>query len=103
MASEQAMGSGIQGSLGGIPGRSDRQFWMGGGKPGVDFAYKTDEQVEEARRAGDQLHARLKDDDGVSRADSEAYNRLVATGLLPQPGSDLHPRPQWRMNSSNKQ
>jgi hypothetical protein len=89
--------------MGGAFGRSDGQYWRGGGKPGVDFDYKTDEQVAEARRAGDQLHSRLKDDDGVSRADSEAYNRLVATGLLPQPGSDLHPRPQWRMNSSNKQ
>lgn len=103
MASEQAMGAGIQGSLGGIPERSDRQFWRGGGTPGKDFHYKDDEAVAEARKAGDALHSRLSGDDGVSRADNEAYNRLVESGLLPHPSSDLHPRPQWRMNSANKQ
>lgn len=103
MGQEQAAGAGLQGSLGGLPGRSPAQFLYGGGKPGEDFMYKSDEAVADARKAGDAIYGRLSEDDGVSRADSEAYNRLVEAGALPPPSSDLHPRPQWRMNSANKQ
>jgi len=95
MGVEQAAGAGMSGAMGGQIDRSDKQFWLGGGKPGVDFSYKTDEEVAEARRAGDQLHSRLKDDDGVSRADSEAYNRMRADGTLPNP-----PKFYWGMSPS---
>jgi hypothetical protein len=100
---EQAIGHPLVGITGGPPGRTDSQYWLGGGKPGEDFAYKTDEQVADAKRSGQQLYERLKDDDGVSRADTDAYNRLVESGALPRTDSDLHPRPQWRMHSANKQ
>lgn len=103
MGTEQAAGAGLQATMGGIPERSSKQFWRGGGEPGKDFMYKDDAAVAEARRTGEALHGRLSGDDGVSRADNEAYNRLVESGLLPHPSSDLHPRPQWRMNSANKQ
>jgi hypothetical protein len=97
MGVEQAAGTALLGPFGGMPGRSDSQFWRGGGQPGVDFSYKTDDEVAEARRAGDQLHARLKDDDGVSRADSEAYKRLVASGAI-DPFSGMGLTPQGRLN-----
>lgn len=100
---EQAVGHPMMGALGGMTGRSWQQYGMGGGKPGVDFPYKTPEQVAEARQSGQKLYERLKDDNGVSRADSEAYNRLVAAGAIPPTTSDLHPKPAWRMHSGNKQ
>jgi hypothetical protein len=98
-ASEAGVGAALTG-FGGMPGRDWKGFLVGGHEPAV---YKSDSQVAQANQAAGDLYGRLKDDDGVSRADNEAYNRLVATGALPPPGSDLHPRPQWRMNSSNKQ
>lgn len=100
---EQAVGHPLLGAAGGMTGRSWSQYGMGGGKPGEDFPYKTDEQVAEARQSGQAIYERLKDDDGVSRADDEAYNRLVASGVLPPTTSELHPRPAWRMHSGNKQ
>jgi hypothetical protein len=100
---EQATGAALQGTTGGLEGRSSRQYLLGGGEKGKDFAYKTDAQVAEARESAQGMRERLKDDSGVSRADEAAYNRLVASGALPAPSSDLHPRPQWRMNSANKQ
>lgn len=98
-ASEAGVGAALTG-FGGMPGRDWKGFLVGGHEPAV---YKSASQVTQANQAAGDLYGRLKDDDGVSRADNEAYNRLVATGALPPPGSDLHPRPQWRMNSSNKQ
>jgi hypothetical protein len=99
-ASEVGAGAGLTAAMGGVPGRSWSGWAIGGHLPA---SYKSDQGVAQANQYAADINSRLKDDDGVSRADSEAYNRLVATGLLPQPGSDLHPRPQWRMNSSNKQ
>jgi hypothetical protein len=92
---EQAAGHGLQAAMGGQLGRSSSQYWRGGGKPRVDFAYKTDEEVAEARQAGEDAHARLKDDDGVSRADSEPYNRMRADGTLTNP-----PKFYWGMSPS---
>lgn len=100
---EQAVGHPLMGAFGGMAGRSWSHYGMGGGKPGEDFPFKTPEKVANARQAGQQLHERLKDDDGVSTADNEAYNRLVASGVLPPTTSDLHPKPTWRMHSGNKQ
>lgn len=90
MMVEQGVGAGLMGAIGGNPGRSNAQFWQGGGKPGVDFAYKSGgytkgvgplSDVEIARWKRDQIYDRLKDDDGVSRADTEAYNRMRTDGI----------------------
>lgn len=79
---EQAVGHGISGALGGDPNRTTKQFLVGQwGSP----QQKSEEDVLDSRDARMKLHDSLKDDDGVSRADSEAYNRLNLRVHVPYP------------------
>lgn len=85
MMQEQAFDQGISTALGGEPGRSGRQFFFGGGKPGEDFLYKTDEEVAQSRKDASAIGKRVAENaERVSRAEREAYQRLQASGALGQ-------------------
>lgn len=82
MAHEQGLNLGMQGALGGEPGRSSRQFWVGFGTPGKDFMVRTPEEVEESRKAGRELTAARSGDERVSRVKREAYEDLRSSGAF---------------------
>jgi hypothetical protein len=79
---EWAFDAGMQGALGGEPGRSWRQYAVGGGKPGVDFDYKSPEQVDRSRRAGAELHRALGENERLSTAQQQAHDDLAERGSL---------------------
>ncbi len=72
MGVEQAIGHGIGGVTGGRPERSWKEWALGDWSP----SQKSEEEVAASRQARTQLYDQLKDDDRVSRADSEAYKGL---------------------------
>lgn len=76
MLHEQALNSGMGAAFGGEPGRSPKQFLFGGGQPGVDFQYKTPEELEQARQDARELGAELNDNDRVSRAQEQMYDEV---------------------------
>lgn len=47
------------------------------------------DEVARRRAASKALYDRTKSDDGVSRADSEAYNRLIRSGAVPNPSREV--------------
>lgn len=79
-AVEQGVGHGISGAVGGAPGRTMNQYLFGTWN---DPAKKSDQEVDESRRARSQLYETLKDDDRVSTADAAAYDRLKKAGRVP--------------------
>jgi hypothetical protein len=99
MAQEQAFNFGMQAAFGGIPDRSARQFWVGGGQPGKDFSYKSPEELEQTRRDADQLHRDLSDNERLSTARDEAYHGLEASGSL-GPNAQSRARLRDRLKSS---
>lgn len=76
MLHEQALNTGMGAAFGGEPGRSPKQFLFGGGQPGVDFQYKTPEELEQARQDARELGAELNDSDRVSRAQEQMYDEV---------------------------
>lgn len=82
MGQEQAFDLGLQGALGGEPGRSNRQFWLGGGKPGADFMYKSPEELEQTRQDAAQLNRDLRGSERLSTAKDEAYHGIAESGAL---------------------
>lgn len=82
MGREQAFNLGAQAVFGGEVGRSWKQFWRGGGKPGVDFHYKSDDEVAQSRMDARQLHDELADGERLSTARREAYHELAESGAL---------------------
>jgi hypothetical protein len=82
MGREHTFNLGAQAAFGGEVGRSSKQFWRGGGKPGVDFHYKSDDEVAQSRRDARQLHEGLADGERLSTARREAYHELAEGGAL---------------------
>lgn len=82
MLTDQATNAGVSAGFGGESGRSWNQYWLGGGKPGVDFTYRSPEEVEAAKQAGRELWADKRKDEGVSAAQREAYKSLEESGAL---------------------
>jgi hypothetical protein len=81
MGTELGVGHGINAAVGGNPSRSWSQYLTGSVNP----AKKSEEDVAASRQARTGLYENLKDDDRVSRADSEAYNGLGLRVRVPYP------------------
>jgi len=47
------------------------------------------DEVARRRAASKALYDRTKSDDGVSRADDEAYKRLIRSGAVPSPSREV--------------
>lgn len=82
MGLEQGIGHTAGGALGGKPGRTDAQYWMGNWNP----EQKSEEDVLASQEARARLYEQLKDDDRVSRADGRAYKSLNLRVPVSYPG-----------------
>jgi hypothetical protein len=82
MGTELGVGHGISGAVGGNPSRSWSQYLAGDWNAP---AQKSEEDVAASRQARTQLYGKLKDDDRVSTADSEAYKGLGLRVHVPYP------------------
>lgn len=96
---EQALNAAITAGFGGEFGRSQRQFWLGGGTPGVDFKYKSPEELAQARKDARVLgEAAESASERVSRADAEAYQGAAESGAL-GPNAQMRARMARKLQS----
>ena len=83
MGLEQGVGHTLANVAGGAPQRSPQQYLFGNWSK--DAPQKSEEDVQASRNARTQLYDKLRNDDGVSRADNEAYNGLGLRVHVPYP------------------
>jgi hypothetical protein len=83
MGFEQGIGHSLNNMAGGGVPRSSQQYLFGNWSG--DVPQKSEEDVQASRNARTQLYDKLRNDDGVSRADNEAYNGLGLRVHVPYP------------------
>lgn len=96
LLSEHILGHPVQGLLGGLGGRTWRQWAGGRGTPAKDFQYKTDEELVDAKRLREEQYRRLSADRSIEMANDEAYNNLINSHALPGPVERERADRQWR-------
>lgn len=95
-AQDMTLGTGITAVFGGEPGRSSYQFWFGGGDPGTDYQYKTDDELKNAQALRPEVAERLRNEAGaIENANRAAQLRMQQDGTLPSP-----PTYYWGMSPS---
>jgi hypothetical protein len=101
VVTDTALSSAIETAAGGqSPERTWPEFLVGNwamtdaGKKALEAraqerGFADADEVARRRAASKALYDRTKSDDGVSRADSEAYNRLIRSGAVPNPSREV--------------